>query len=63
MAPALGNNGGAVIWRDDAMVIVALLGLTCAVQRLRTGSLWLPMATHWLTVVVWNLFLGRNLEF
>lgn len=45
------------------LVIVTLLGLTCAVQRLKTGSLWLPIATHWATVVVWNLFLGRDLSF
>ena len=43
------------------LVIVTLLGLTCAVQRLKTGSLWLPIATHWTTVVAWNLFLGRDL--
>ena len=45
------------------LVIVALLGLTCAMQRLKTGSLWLPVLTHWATVVVWNLFFGRDLSF
>ena len=43
------------------LVIVTLLGLTCAVQRLWSPSLWLPIATHWATVVAWHLFLGRDL--
>ena len=44
------------------LVIVTMLGLTCAFQRLRSPSLWLPVATHWATVVAWNLFLGRDLS-
>lgn len=43
------------------LLIVALLGLTCAVQYLKTRSLWIPIATHWATVVAWNLFFGRDL--
>lgn len=43
------------------LVIVTALGVTCAVQYLRSGSLWWPIATHWATVVAWNLFLGRDL--
>lgn len=43
------------------LVLVTMLGLTCAVQRLRSPSLWIPIATHWATVVAWNLFLGRDL--
>lgn len=41
------------------LVIVAMLGASCSYLRIRTGSLWSPIALHWLTVVVWNLFLGR----
>lgn len=41
------------------LVIVAALGLTCGYGYLRSGSLWVPIAIHWATVVVWNLFLGR----
>ncbi|MEZ6012001.1 MAG: CPBP family glutamic-type intramembrane protease [Hyphomonas sp.] len=39
------------------LLIVALLGLTC--QRLwqKTGSLWPPVAAHWLAVVLWKGFL------
>jgi len=43
------------------LAIVTLLGVTCAIQRLRSASLWFPIATHWATVVAWNLFLGRDL--
>ncbi len=43
------------------LVIVTMLGLTCAVQYLKTRCLWLPIGTHWATVVAWNLFLGRDL--
>jgi len=41
------------------LVIVAVLGVTCGFAYLRSGSLWVPIAIHWATVVVWNLFLGR----
>lgn len=41
------------------LVIVAALGVTCGFAYLRSGSLWAPIAIHWATVVVWNLFLGR----
>ena len=43
------------------LLIVTLLGVTCAIQRIQTRSLWIPIATHWATVVAWNLFLGRDL--
>lgn len=41
------------------LAIVTALGLTCSIVRLRTASLWGPIAIHWATVVVWNLVLGR----
>lgn len=41
------------------LVIVAALGVTSGFAYLRSGSLWAPIAIHWATVVVWNLFLGR----
>lgn len=41
------------------LVIVAALGITSGFAYLRSGSLWAPIAIHWATVVVWNLFLGR----
>ena len=41
--------------------IVFILGITCTWLYLRTGSIWLPIGVHWLTVIIWVLFLGgRN---
>ena len=39
----------------------ALMGIACTITYIKTGSLWVPIAIHWLTVVVWVFFLsGRN---
>jgi predicted Abi (CAAX) family protease len=44
------------------LLIAALLGITCSVSYIFSGSLWTPIIIHWLTVVVWVIFLGgRNL--
>ena len=44
------------------LVIVFLLGLACGFSYLLSRSIWVPVIIHWLTVVVWVLFLGgRNL--
>ena len=44
------------------LVIVFLLGLACGYCYLLSRSIWVPVLIHWLTVVVWVLFLGgRNL--
>ncbi|MDZ4850812.1 MAG: CPBP family glutamic-type intramembrane protease [Pirellulaceae bacterium] len=44
------------------LLITLLLGLTCGYAYVRSRSLWTPILIHWLTVLVWVLFLGgRNL--
>jgi predicted Abi (CAAX) family protease len=40
------------------LVLAALLGVVCSLAYLQSGSLWTPVAIHWLVVVVWLLFLG-----
>ena len=41
--------------------LAALMAIACTITYLKTGSLWVPIAIHWLTVVVWVFFLsGRN---
>jgi predicted Abi (CAAX) family protease len=41
--------------------LAALMAIACIITYLRTGSLWVPIAIHWLTVLVWVFFLsGRN---
>jgi predicted Abi (CAAX) family protease len=40
------------------LVLATLLGIVCTITYLKSGSIWLPILFHWLTVVVWILFLG-----
>jgi len=43
------------------LCLAALLAIACTITYLKTGSLWVPVAIHWLTVVAWVFFLGgRN---
>ncbi len=44
------------------LVIVFWLGVVLSVSYILSKSLWAPVVIHWLTVLVWVLFLnGRNL--
>ena len=40
------------------LVVTFLLGVACGTAYVTTRSLWVPIIMHWLTVVVWVLFLG-----
>ncbi|MHC4511597.1 MAG: CPBP family glutamic-type intramembrane protease [Planctomycetota bacterium] len=43
------------------LLIVALLGVTCSISYIVSRSLWTPVIIHWITVVMWVIFLGgRN---
>jgi predicted Abi (CAAX) family protease len=43
------------------LCLAALMAIACTITYVKTGSLWVPIAIHWLTVVVWVFFLGgRN---
>ena len=43
------------------LCLAALMAIACTITYLETGSIWVPIAIHWLTVVVWVFFLsGRN---
>lgn len=43
------------------LVITALLGFTCSIAYIYSRSIWAPILIHWISVVVWVLFLGgRN---
>ena len=57
------NTTAAELFLNPAfLLIVALLGITCSVSYVLSRSLWTPIIIHWLTVVVWVIFLGgRNL--
>jgi predicted Abi (CAAX) family protease len=57
------NPGARDFFLDPWFLLMAfLLGLSCSLGYIHTRSLWTPMLMHWLTVLVWVLFLGgRNL--
>ncbi len=40
------------------LVLAAIVGTACAIAYLLSGSLWPPVLIHWLTVIIWLLFLG-----
>ncbi|HEX9949922.1 MAG TPA: CPBP family glutamic-type intramembrane protease [Thermodesulfobacteriota bacterium] len=43
------------------LCLAALMGIACTITYLKTGSLWIPIVIHWLTVLAWVFFLnGRN---
>lgn len=50
------------VFYDPVFLLLAgMLGLTCTLAYLRTGSIWPPVVIHWLTVVVWKLCLGSEI--
>ena len=57
------NTAAAPVFLNPVfLLIVALLGITCSVSYILSRSLWTPIIIHWLTVVVWVIFLGgRNI--
>ncbi len=40
------------------LAMTTLLGLTCITTYLMSGSIWLPVLIHWMTVTIWLLLLG-----
>ncbi|NJR24992.1 MAG: CPBP family intramembrane metalloprotease [Richelia sp. CSU_2_1] len=40
------------------LLLAAVLGAACAGAYLHSGSVWPPVAIHWLAVTVWLLLLG-----
>ena len=57
------NPGAKEIFLNPYFLFVAfLLGITTGISYIYSKSLWAPVIIHWLTVVVWVIFLGgRNL--
>lgn len=42
------------------LFLATLLGITCTIAYLKSGSLWSPVIIHWIVVVVWILWLGGD---
>ena len=50
---------GRKVFSDRRFLILATaLGIVCTVTYWQTGSVWLPILIHWLTVVLWLLCFG-----
>ena len=51
----------AVFTNPVFLCLAALMAIACTITYIKTGSLWVPITIHWLTVLVWVFFLGgRN---
>jgi predicted Abi (CAAX) family protease len=43
------------------LILAALMAFACTITYLKSGSVWIPVLIHWITVLVWVFFLGgRN---
>lgn len=51
-------GAAAIFLRADFLVAASLIGLACAILRIRSGSLWTAVVVHWLAVVAWQGWLG-----
>lgn len=63
--PLYGAASGSRGMRDNArdrvyLTLTAGLGLACTGAYLATGSLWPPVAVHWIAAIAWLLFLGGH---
>jgi predicted Abi (CAAX) family protease len=52
------SQGLETFFNSAFLLLATLLGITCSLAYLQSGSLWTPVVIHWLAVVVWLLFLG-----
>lgn len=57
------NPGARAIFLNPYFLFITfLLGIAASISYIYSKSLWAPVIIHWLTVVVWVVFLGgRNL--
>lgn len=52
------SRNGVVFTDCRFLILASLLGLGCTGAYLLSGSLWLPVLIHWMTVAIWLLALG-----
>jgi predicted Abi (CAAX) family protease len=44
------------------LCLATFMAIACTVTYLKSGSIWIPIVIHWLTVLIWVFFLsGRNI--
>lgn len=51
-------QGRKTFFNPVFLVLATALGLVCTLSYWQTGSLWLPVLIHWLSVVFWLLCFG-----
>jgi predicted Abi (CAAX) family protease len=57
------NAAAYPIFTDPVfLLLAALMACACTIAYLKSGSVWIPVSIHWITVLVWLFFLGgRNI--
>lgn len=40
------------------LTIVLFMAIACTITYLKSGSLWLPIIIHWITIIIWILGFG-----
>ena len=55
------DSGQTPFMEPAFLLLAALLGTACLLLYRRSGSLWPPVALHWLVVVGWLTFGGSGL--
>ena len=53
-------QGKKVFFDNIFLTLAASLGIVCTTIYWQTGSLWLPVLIHWVTVAVWLSYLGGS---
>ena len=51
-------QGRNVFFNYIFLVLAASLGIVCTTTYWQTGSIWLPVLIHWITVAVWLSYFG-----
>ena len=51
-------QGRQVFFDNIFLVLAANLGIVCTITYWQTGSIWLPVLIHWVTVAVWLSYFG-----
>ena len=51
-------QGRKVFFNRIFLVLAASLGIVCTITYWQTGSIWLPVLIHWVTVAVWLSYFG-----
>ena len=51
-------QGRKVFFDRIFLILAASLGIVCTTTYWQTGSIWLPISIHWVTVAVWLSYFG-----